>query len=445
MWRPACVRRGPITCGVIGTVIVASVGLVSAGVAQGPGAGLAVPVPPESDVRVVADSFMSSTGARRQYDVYRAAAARGTPPVVIFVNGSGPALRSAASYVEWARLVTARGLAGVLYEGPTIQAGTSLADILRASVADLDSVVSTLGRRSGTLEIDASRVVIWAGSGQTTTGTPYALESGRESVVRGYVLYYGAGAVHTPRTDVPVFVGRAGLDVPALNRSLDSLTQQLTNAGVPLTVVNYPAGQHGFDLYDNSEMTARVIAQTLDFMVAVTTPGLQQSIVAGVSDVRAAAAFTARRWSDAERLYGELVRARPDSRFAVWRLGLAQLENGKPDGALASFDRARELGQGGARDIGLPATRAALRAGQTARAVEWLQWALRSFPRIRAEVEADAELAPLLQHPLLRGGADLLADSPGAAAPPRTRSHRTRRSARAAERQSPNAPMRISG
>jgi tetratricopeptide (TPR) repeat protein len=244
--------------------------------------------------------------------------------------------------------------------------------------------------------------VLWAGSGQTTTGTPFALEGGRE-VVRGYVLYYGAGAVQAPRIDVPVFVVRAGLDVPALNRSLDSLTQKLTNAGVPLTVVNYSAGQHGFDLYDNSEMTARVIAQTLDFMVAVTTPGLHEAIVASVPDMRAAAAFTAQRWPDAERLYGELVRTRPDSRFAVWRLGLSQLENGKPDRALASFDRARELGQGGARDIGLPAARAAVRAGQTMRAVEWLQWALRSFPRIRAEIEADAELAPLLQHPRMRG------------------------------------------
>jgi tetratricopeptide (TPR) repeat protein len=203
-----------------------------------------------------------------------------------------------------------------------------------------------------------------------------------------------------------VFVARAGLDVPALNRSLDSLTHQLTSAGVPITIVNYPAGQHGFDLYDDAEMTARIITQTLDFMVAVTTPRLRQSIMAGVPDVRAAAAFTSRRWSDAERLYGELVRARPNSRFAAWRLGLSQLENGRPEAALSSFDRARELGQGGARDIGLPAARAALRSGQTVRAAQWLQWALRSFPRIRAEIEADAELAPLLEHPLVRGGAD---------------------------------------
>ena len=44
------------------------------------------------------------------------------------------------------------------------------------------------------------------------------------------------------------------------------------------------------------------------------------------------------------------------------------------------------LGQGGARDIGLPAIRAALRAGNTTRAVEWLRWALRGYPMIETEM-----------------------------------------------------------
>jgi hypothetical protein len=86
----------------------------------------------------------------------------------------------------------------------------------------------------------------------------------------------------------------------------------------------------------------------------------------------------------------------------AWRLGLAQLANDHPAPALASFDRAKALGQGGARDIGLPAVRAALRAGNTPRAVEWLRWALESFPRIRAEVAADPELAALLEHPQVK-------------------------------------------
>jgi hypothetical protein len=81
---------------------------------------------------------------------------------------------------------------------------------------------------------------------------------------------------------------------------------------------------------------------------------------------------------------------------------LAQLEHREYTAALASFGRARELGVGGARDIGLPASRAAVRGNHTDAAAEWVVWALRAFPRIRAEIAADRELAPLLEHATVR-------------------------------------------
>ena len=98
-----------------------------------------------------------------------------------------------------------------------------------------------------------------------------------------------------------------------------------------------------------------------------------------------------------------IARAQPEDREVHWHLGRAQLANGKPAAALASFERAKALGKGGAGDIGIPAMRAAVRAGNMAKAVEWTQWALRSFPPIRAGIAADAELAPLLEHPEVRG------------------------------------------
>lgn len=199
-------------------------------------------------------------------------------------------------------------------------------------------------------------------------------------------------------------MARAGLDAPALNKSLDSLTARLRDEGVPLTVVSHPFGQHGFDVADTSAMSARVIAQTLDFIVAATDPALHDAIVVATPEVRAAAAFAAGRWSDAARLYEALAQSRPSSRSIVWRLGLARLENGNHSAALESFARARDLGMTGARDLGIPAARAAIRAGQTQRATEWVVWALRGFPPIRGLIAADRELAPLLEHPLVKGG-----------------------------------------
>jgi hypothetical protein len=384
-------------------VIVCLAGTVRAATAcqaQGSQPGLVVPVPPVSAVTVLVDSFPSADGRRRAFSVTRGANAAGRVPVVIFANAAGTFVRNFRAYQEWARLVTTRGFAGILYDAPDLDFSRPAAETNRLGVATLDSLVRALQRGDGRYGIDARHVVLWAGSAQTQVGTPYSLEGDRP--VAGYVLYYGSGNVGAPRADVPVLMVRAGQDHPALNASMDSLAVALTRTGVPLTVLHHPAGAHGFDIVDSTRASAAVIAQTLDFMSTAIDPAYRQSIVEGAPLARAAAAYASNRWGDAARLYGEVAMRRPHDRIVTWRLGLAQLANAQPADALASFDRARALGQGGARDIGLPATRAALRVQQTTRAVEWLNWALQSYPGIRAEVTRDAELAPLLEHPQVR-------------------------------------------
>ena len=370
--------------------------------AQDVGPPLVVRSPAPARVAVQIDSFLPSIGPRRGFKVYRPAGSRERLPVVVFANGTNADFNTWRGYVDWARLVTSRGMAAVHYQGPTFDMQRSFAENIQTSIADLDSVVSVLRRRGAALGVDASNLVVWAGSGQTSTGTPFALTGSRPGV-RGYVLYYGSGSADDARLDVPALIVRAGLDSPELNRGLDSLTQRLTQAGAPVTLISHPSGPHGFDVSDSSEATARIIAETLDFMAAVVTPKYQAAIAAGAPVARASAAFAAGRWADAERLYTELFRSNPNNRVVAWRLGLAQLEAGHPAQALVSFDRAKALGQGGARDIGLPAARAALRAGQADRAAEWIKWALTSFPRIRAIIAADSELAVLLEHPAVRG------------------------------------------
>jgi len=349
----------------------------------------------------VADTFTGALGQHGAIDIYRDPRATGRLPVALFANAGGANLRTFAGYVDWARLVATRGFVGVLYDGPGFDPARPMAENARIAVAQMDSVAAMLGRHAQRYEIEPGNLVVWAGSSQTSAGTPFALEGNRQ--VRGYVLYYGTGGVVTPRLDVPVFIARAGLDAPQLNTMLDSLADRLVAAGVSVTLVTHPSGAHGFDIIDNDAVTAGIIDQTLAFMTMVTSRLHHDAVVAGVAESRAAAAFNAGRWGDAEREYVELARSQLGNRIIAWRLGLAQLENGNSAAALLSFDRAKALGQGGARDIGLPATRAALRAGNTARAVEWIRWSLTNFPPIRAMVSADRELAGLLEHPEVKG------------------------------------------
>ena len=359
---------------------------------------LVVPAPAASAVREVTDSFQPAGAQRRPFHVYLPQGARTSLPVVVFANATNADFSTWPPYQDWARLVTTRGFAGVLYPGPGFNSGRTGAENVTAAVADLDSVVATLRRRGGPMKLDLDRLVIWAGSGQTWTGTPFALE-GKRPGISGYVLYYGGGGVTNPRVDVPVLVVRGGLDSPALNRGLDSLTLALVRAGVPLTLVSLPSAPHAFDILDTSATVREAITTTLDFMTRAVDRPYRNAVLAGAPSATAAAVFSSGRWAEAEERYEALARAQPSDRIVMWRLGLAQLEAGHPDRALASFEKARELGQGGARDIGLPATRAAVRAGDTTRAVSWTNWSLKSFPNIRKEIQADPELASLLNNP----------------------------------------------
>ncbi len=361
---------------------------------------LVVPVPPPAAVRVTVDSFRTPDGRLRAFSVTRSVRANGKTPIVIFANSAGTFARSARTYKEWARLVTTRGFAGVLYDAPELDFSQSADVRVQLGVETLDSLARALERSAAMLRLEARQLIIWAGSSQTTVGTPFSLEGDRP--VAGYVLYYGSGSAREPRADVPVFMVRSGQDSPTLNAAMDTLAVQLTRVGAPLIIVHHPAGAHGFDMVDSTRTSAEVIAQTLDFMSRAVDPAYHAAVVADASLGRAAAAYATGQWSVAARLYQEMAARRPGDRIVIWRLGLAQLQNTQPAEALASFDRARTLGQGGARDIGLPATRAALRAQQGARAIEWLNWALESYPPIRAEVERDAELSSLLLDPAVR-------------------------------------------
>jgi len=170
-----------------GTVVVGDA------VAQETGPGLVIPVPAPSRIVPVADTFVAPGGGLRVLEIFRPLSSAGPVPIVLFANGSGAGLPRMRGYRDWARLVADRGMAGVLYEGPAFDPAKSLADHLGASVAHLDLVIAVLRRRGAALGVDPTRVVVWAGSAQTATGTPFAL--GGDRPVVGYVLYYGSGQV----------------------------------------------------------------------------------------------------------------------------------------------------------------------------------------------------------------------------------------------------------
>ena len=66
---------------------------------------------------------------------------------------------------------------------------------------------------------------------------------------------------------VPLFVARAGRDaIPTLNERLDRFVAAALAANAPITLLNHPAGVHGFDVENDDERSREIIRAALEFM-----------------------------------------------------------------------------------------------------------------------------------------------------------------------------------
>ena len=237
--------------------------------------------PADADVEV---RSVVVDGAGPAVDLYYPDDAGPEPrPAVVFVLGYpdsafGP-LRSHDQYVSWARLVAAEGFVGVLHE-------------VRDPESDLRSVLGFIRSEAAALGVDPDRVGLWSCSGNTAL----ALEAARNGVeIRpaAFVAYYGlmptpdrhlgaaldsmsarfgfalpaydAGEAYPP--SLPMLLVRAGADRWAeIRGSIDHFTAFALEENLDLTVRNYPAGQHAFDVLDDTAETRAIIRETLTFL-----------------------------------------------------------------------------------------------------------------------------------------------------------------------------------
>ena len=189
----------------------------------------------------------------------------------------GCAAREMGSYVSWARLVAASGMAAIAYEN--------------AQPADVTAVFEYVGTNAAALGIDAARVGIWSCSGSGPMGLSMLMQEGSHAPRCGALLYpytmdldtatgtaaaakqwgfsnacAGKSVAAFP-DNRPLFVARAGRDqMPGLNDTLDSFVFAALRRNLPITVTNHATGPHAFDLFDDSDTTREVIRQILAFL-----------------------------------------------------------------------------------------------------------------------------------------------------------------------------------
>ena len=87
-------------------------------------------------------------------------------------------------------------------------------------------------------------------------------ESLRKQV--GFILPKLEDVEHLHQT-VPMLVVRAGKDMPEFNQMIDHFLSEALIKNAAITLINYAAGQHAFDIRDNTQTTRRIMRQTIDF------------------------------------------------------------------------------------------------------------------------------------------------------------------------------------
>lgn len=195
-------------------------------------------------------------------------------PCVIFVSGFASInFRLVQAYKDWAKLMAVNGLIGVVYE-------------TNSPSVDFDKLTEYLTMNCKTLHVDKNKIGIWSASGNsllalnkvnassqfkchsiyygltTTINSQYLNEVKEMSKKNGFVFLVEAEYI----SKVPTLIIRAGKDSwTTILNSIDEFVRLLLSRNIPFELVNYPEGQHAFDMLDNTEESKRIINLTVEF------------------------------------------------------------------------------------------------------------------------------------------------------------------------------------
>jgi dienelactone hydrolase len=338
--------------------------------AQQPSARFVYPVPDASRYTVQKDLIYRTLpveveGKRElKLDLYRPMLPVSQAlPVVIFLDAfGGGSQRPWEIYTGWAKASTAHGFAA-------INADTHTGGVPE----DLDELASYLRQNAARLGVDPGRIAVYAASGNAYRALPI-IQDPKRNWIQSAAIYYGAADIAQYRAEIPMLWVRAGLDRPSLNQGIDQAVAKATKQNVTIAMINFAAGHHGFEVIDDNDESREVIEQTFQFFKRTLNPAWRAAHVSGLRISQAAGAVTNGDFDRAATLYGELIQSNGGGSSAVMRLayGEALLGAKRYREARAQFDRAKQIGGLGPRDLGVPAARACALDGDAEAAVAWI-------------------------------------------------------------------------
>ena len=203
---------------------------------------------------------------------------------VLFISG-GENVRDWPIYQEYGRLAAAHGLVGLVPDKRFPRG----ADGIVNGTADMQTLRKFLTQEGGELGVDPQRMAFWifSGGGQLGALGLRSWKPDEPPAPKCVVMFYAALdfapdlvnanpalAEYSPARAVeaagkaapPIFVARAGQDMPNLNQALGSFVTSALKGNAPLTLVNYPEGRHAFDALDDRDETRAIMKAAFDFI-----------------------------------------------------------------------------------------------------------------------------------------------------------------------------------
>ena len=181
-------------------------------------------------------------------------------------------------YRSWGKLIAASGMAALIYETDSPE-------------EDLDILLQFLQDHADDYCIDRNRLGIYACSGNVPTALVNCMDETKK-YIHCAAFYYGFMLMTdqeyipeieafserfgflTPqlnadlklRDDLPLLIVRVGLEnTPHLNSSIDHFFAKAVSQNLQINFINYAEGRHGFDAYDDNDLSRDIIKKTLDF------------------------------------------------------------------------------------------------------------------------------------------------------------------------------------
>ncbi|MFX1252558.1 MAG: alpha/beta hydrolase [Promethearchaeota archaeon] len=226
--------------------------------------------------------------------------------VVIFVHGGVPIdwlkdfdSRSWGQYQGWGRLVATSGLIGVTFTRRPEFSEERGSARFNAAVNDIDDLIIYIRKHANELSINKNLLGIWACSAGVPTGFRAGILHSSE-YIKCMVALYGlldlrqrpdsiSVATHpswirnAPEKDLkefsplyhmekfpskvaPLLVIKAGRDHETINCNLNHFVKEASRINLDIEFINYPDGQHAFDILDDTDRSQQIMQRTLSFM-----------------------------------------------------------------------------------------------------------------------------------------------------------------------------------